>query len=275
MRRSAGTRAAYLKLRRACALPAPGRASREPGPGLGERALEGGAGRGHPAGRGLPVAAGTARSHLRVRARRAGRHCIYRRRRCQRGRGGAGPTGGSWPPPGAALRGRRRARRGSGGRGTALEPGAGRSGRFYARDRARKESRKNGHPRHFAGPQLWEVGGGELRFSSRLSELRAARSRQQEGSRFPSGSRAQSWGRGGDAGRGLARCPLRCAGGPGRTGPCVPEAALSATTPSRASLPSGVCHSCPSGDLEGGGSLEQVPRWELPDQKRVMETPGS
>lgn len=48
-------------------------------------------------------------SHLRVPARRAGRRCIYRGRRCQEARrpaagaGRAGRTGGSWLPPGAPF----------------------------------------------------------------------------------------------------------------------------------------------------------------------------
>lgn len=84
----------------------------------------------------------TARSHLP----RAGRHCIYRRRRRREGaaagdggQGRAGPTGGSWPSPGAALRGRKRARPGSGERGAASAPRAGGPGRFRARGCAREE----------------------------------------------------------------------------------------------------------------------------------------
>ncbi|XP_027945457.1 uncharacterized protein LOC114198273 [Eumetopias jubatus] len=87
-----GARNAHLRLRPACALPAPARV-----PGAWRRPRGGrSAGRRWPWAPGWarpPVAARTARFHLRVRARRAGRHCIYRRRRCQRGRGGGGTAG--------------------------------------------------------------------------------------------------------------------------------------------------------------------------------------
>lgn len=99
--------AAYLRLRPACVLPAPGRvlgACRGSvfGSALGWEALTRDSGW---------AQARTAPSHLRVQAPRAGRHCIYRRRRCREGAAAwgaasrAGQTGGSWPPPGAALRG--------------------------------------------------------------------------------------------------------------------------------------------------------------------------
>lgn len=78
---------------------------------LRARCLPGGAAR-SPALPRVGARSRTAHSHLRVQARRAGRHCIYRRRRCQEARRPGGGQGrADWrelAATGCSLRGGRR-----------------------------------------------------------------------------------------------------------------------------------------------------------------------
>lgn len=151
----------------------------------------------------------------------------------RQGHRGAGQTGGSWPPPGAALRGRRRGR---GQRGAASEPNACRCDRF-ARDRARG-IRGNGRPRHLPGPQPSEV------------LLCAARAEIQAAGKEPAPLGAQDP----ELGRGKRLVPFPMWRWPGRMGPRVPEAALWSGT----RLPSGRRPSRGSGGPDCGQWSESL-----------------
>lgn len=146
-RRGTGPGASYLRLRPACALPAPGRV---PGAWCGPRGRRLGGG---SAGRGQRAGRGPAPHTYTCGSRRGGRAPPYLQEEAEPGgRGGLGTasraeqTGGSWPLPGAALRGWKSAWRRSGQRGLASPLGAGELGRFHARDRARMEAGEMGTP---------------------------------------------------------------------------------------------------------------------------------